>query len=135
LGWCLGGHAVLELARMQVQGVQAMATFHGVFDENVCKELSAPNLQQQYTSCTEFLLCHGTNDPFVSNVENALDTLGKLHCRVSLLQLPAKHGFTNPAQVWNESPAFAYDKESADKAWRQTLALLERRLFTNRRVD
>ena len=32
LGWCLGGHAVLQVAKLQVPAVRAMATFHGVFD-------------------------------------------------------------------------------------------------------
>jgi len=40
----------------------------------------------------------------------------------------AKHGFTNPAQDFNDIPAFGFDKESADKAWRQAMALLRRRL-------
>jgi dienelactone hydrolase len=50
----------------------------------------------------------------------------------SLLQLKdAKHGFTNPAQDFNENPAFAYHKESADKAWRQAIAFLKRRIGTD----
>jgi dienelactone hydrolase len=44
----------------------------------------------------------------------------------SLLQLDALHGFTNPAQVHNENPAFGYHPESSNKAWRQALALLMR---------
>jgi dienelactone hydrolase len=46
----------------------------------------------------------------------------------SLLQLDAKHGFTNPAQEFNENPAFAYHEPSATKAWKQTLAMLQRRI-------
>jgi dienelactone hydrolase len=50
---------------------------------------------------------------------------------VSLLQLQhAKHGFTNPAQDYNKRnpDAFGYHPESANKAWRQTMSLLRRRL-------
>jgi dienelactone hydrolase len=45
-----------------------------------------------------------------------------------LLQLDANHGFTNPAQVHNDNPAFGYHPESAKKAWHQALALLTRRI-------
>ena len=46
----------------------------------------------------------------------------------SLLQLDAKHGFTNPAQVHNNNAAFGYHPEAANKAWHQALALLTRRI-------
>jgi dienelactone hydrolase len=67
--------------------------------------------------------------PFVSNesLENALETMQQQNT-VSLLQLKAKHGFTNPAQEYNENAAFEYDKASANKSWKQTLALLKRTL-------
>jgi dienelactone hydrolase len=155
LGWCLGGHSVLELGRMQVQDQQlpwrmrAMVTFHGVFDglpppaaaaaaaaamdndnEN---ENPDDNDTDAYVDTTqkktEILLCHGTEDPFVSDqsLERALATLTVNRHIVSLLQLSgAKHGFTNPAQDFNDNPAFAFDAVSADKAWRQTMALLRR---------
>lgn len=51
--------------------------------------------------------------------------------RTSLLQLEAKHGFTNPAQEFNPNPAFAYDAEAASKAWKQAVALLRRTLEKN----
>jgi dienelactone hydrolase len=127
LGWCLGGHAILELARMQRSNLLAMATFHGVFDE-----LPAPAPQQTTpaTPTTEVLICHGVNDPFVSplQIERALETMQNLDHRVSLLQLNAKHGFSNPAQAFNKNPAFEYNLDAANKAWRQTTALLNRAL-------
>jgi len=125
LGWCLGGHAILELGRMNVSGMRAMATFHGVFDE-------LPISIQEDTeneNRSEILICHGTKDPFVSDaaLENALATFQHHRHLASLLQLQgAKHGFSNPAQDFNENEAFGFNQEAAHKAWRQTLALLKR---------
>jgi dienelactone hydrolase len=46
--------------------------------------------------------------------------------KASLLQLKAKHGFSNPAQVHNPNEAFEYDAEAAAKSWRQAVALMKR---------
>jgi dienelactone hydrolase len=77
------------------------------------------------------LICHGTEDPFMSStaLEQALATLQARRYRTSLLQLPARHGFTNPAQDFNDNPAFAFEQESAAKAWKQATNLLRRTLW------
>jgi dienelactone hydrolase len=162
LGWCLGGHSILELGRMQTQQesrmpwrMRAMVTFHGVFDglppppaeeeldqdsgnqDDTDTDVNG-NLQNKNASPpqkkTEILICHGLQDPFVSDqsLERALATLTVTGHIVSLLQLQgAKHGFTNPAQDFNDNPAFAFDANSANKAWRQTMALLRRACATD----
>lgn len=132
-GWCFGGHSVLELSRMASvrPPLKAMATFHGVFDG-----LPAPDEDKLASSgsdsseTVDVLICHGTNDPFVSNetLEAALATLQAQRFRTSLLQLSAKHGFTNPAQDFNDNPAFAYDSAAAEKAWRQAVNLVREKL-------
>jgi dienelactone hydrolase len=128
LGWCLGGHSVLEISRMEnVEAVRAMATFHGVFDGLP----PPPPVDAETTAAQpEVLICHGTEDPFVSStaLEQALATLQARRYRTSLLQLPARHGFTNPAQDFNENPAFAFAPEAAAKAWKQATNLLQRTL-------
>lgn len=128
LGWCFGGHPILELGRMNLKGMRAMATFHGIFET----DLAVPEPQDlvDKDKQSEILLCHGTKDPFVTeeSLERALETFQNQRHVLSLLQLPVKHGFTNPAQAFNENPAFGFDKEAADKAWRQTVSLLSRRL-------
>jgi dienelactone hydrolase len=148
LGWCLGGHSILELGRMQQNkqmqipwGMRAMVSFHGVFDglppppveevdnDNDTTDTVVDNISSPPKMKTEILLCHGLQDPFVSGqtLERALATLTQTGHIVSLLQLKgAKHGFTNPAQDFNDNPAFAFDAVSADKAWRQAMALLRR---------
>ena len=66
---------------------RALATFHGVFDG-----LSPPfELAEDKGSSVDVLICHGTEDPFVSpeNVEQALATFQAHRFRTSLLQLSA----------------------------------------------
>jgi dienelactone hydrolase len=97
MGWCLGGHAILELAgmtRRQLQrpqkdaaaatttpcSIRALVAFHGVFDGIPASSLPIDDdeaLQQQQQQPgealppksfrTEVLICHGTKDPFVSD--------------------------------------------------------------------
>ena len=128
LGWCLGGHSILELARMRLPSVRAMVTFHGVFDG-----IPPPRAKEEpdaiKTKGSQILICHGVRDPFVSdeNLEQALATFQHYRHSVALLQLKdAKHGFTNPAQTYNENSAFEYHQESASKAWNQAIGLLSR---------
>mmetsp|Transcript_8718 Transcript_8718/g.16615 ORF Transcript_8718/g.16615 Transcript_8718/m.16615 type:complete len:366 (+) Transcript_8718:62-1159(+) len=128
-GWCLGGHPILEISRMTNarSTFKALVTFHGVFDG-----LPSPtDSDEESSGSVDVLICHGTEDPFVSdeNLEKALATLQAHRFRTSLLQLPAKHGFTNPAQDFNENPAFAFDAESATKAWRQATNLVRQKLW------
>ena len=154
LGWCLGGHSVLEVAKLQHPFIRAMATFHGVFDgattTTTTTTTTNPNDDEvnagsstgnvvatnaaATAAATEVLICNGVLDPFVphESLEGALALLQELqYHRTSLLQLSnAKHGFTNPAQDFNDNPAFAYNAEAAQKAWTQTLRMLERTLFT-----
>lgn len=125
LGWCLGGHSVLELARMNPSGVKAMATFHGVFDG--IPPTSDDSGEVKETGCN-ILLCNGAEDPFVSetSLQNAIDTMKQSGHAVNLLQLTgAKHGFTNPAQDFNPNESFVFNEEGADMAWSSTLDLLK----------
>jgi dienelactone hydrolase len=132
LGWCFGGHAIQELGLMQVSSsysIRAMATFHGVFDASAGL---LPRSSEAKPRACEVLLCTGTDDPFVSSVmvEAALQGLQDSRHTVSLLQLRgARHGFSNPGQQHNANQkSFGYDADAAVKSWRQTMALLHRRL-------
>lgn len=132
-GWCLGGHPVLELSRMSSSArplLKALATFHGVFD-GLKAPAEADSGGANDFPLVDVLICHGTADPFVpsENVERALATLQAHRFRTSLLQLSAKHGFTNPAQHFNDNPAFAFDSEAAAKAWRQAVNLVREKLW------
>ena len=102
-----------------------MTTFHGVFDG-----LTVPDEKKESSTehSSEILICHGVDDPFVddASLQAALQTLQDYRHKTSLLQLKAKHGFTNPAQDFNPNPAFQFSKEAADKSWSQTLALFSK---------
>jgi dienelactone hydrolase len=140
LGWCLGGHAILELSRMRPLGMRSMITFHGVFDgspappkrSNYPEQLSNNSTSTSPTNYRcEILVCNGASDPFVSGsmLSNAIDTFTVQGHIVSLLQLQgAKHGFTNPAQQYNPNVAFDYHQDAANKAWKQSIGLLARTL-------
>ena len=131
LGWCFGGYPVHKLCSMNVSGLQAMATYHGVFldkDTIVHPPTADDDRDPTRTQC-EILLAHGLADPFVPNtmVEVALETMQEWAHVVSLLQFQnAKHGFTNPAQAFAEREGLDYHPEAARKSWKQTIALLNR---------
>jgi dienelactone hydrolase len=132
-GWCLGGHSILEISRMQSlrPQIKAAATFHGVFDGMSPPPQDVAPADFSSRSAVDVLICHGTEDPFVSpeSLESALATFQAYGCRTSLLQLPAKHGFTNPAQDFNPNPAFAFHPDAASKAWQQAVNLVKTTLW------
>jgi dienelactone hydrolase len=125
MGWCLGGHSILELARMELKSFKAMITFHGVFGE--CTPPPLDIVDDNRANIGRTLICHGTEDPYVSekSLENVVNTL-KYHGQdVSVLRIPdAKHGFTNPAQSFNPNPSFRYEPNGAHLAWTSALELL-----------
>jgi dienelactone hydrolase len=71
----------------------------------------------------DMILFGSSYAPFFASISALFQLYGHT---TSLLQLEARHGFTNPAQVHNDNPAFGYHAASAQKAWRQALALLAR---------
>ena len=62
MGFCLGGHPILELARMKDRRVGVMATFHGVFDG--VRDLSHVERSEEADK-SKVLVCTGMEDPFV----------------------------------------------------------------------
>ena len=134
LGFCLGGHPVLELARLRDPGVRAMATFHGVFDG--VRKLSpvegagdGGGGNGNVVAGRDVLVCTGAEDPFVSDedLDAAKDMFEGLGYHTDVMKFPGtRHRFTNPAQDFNPSEAFAYSKDSYKKAWFAALSLLKR---------
>ena len=125
LGFCLGGHPVLELARMRDPAVRALVTFHGVFDGAA---RPAPVEAGADVFDCDVLVCTGADDPFVpaADLAAALAAFRGLGYRTRALELAgARHGFTNPAQDANPSAAFAYSAEAQSEAWAATLSLLK----------
>ncbi len=144
MGWCLGGHPVLELGRMKLPGVNTLVTFHGVFDgindgddiSSSCNDKDkdeghnhgTTNEQQQ--KCV--LICNGRSDPFVSreNLDFGKQAFERHSWNVDILDFEhVKHGFTNPAQDYNPSDAFAFDGEASEASWNAAKKLLRKQFF------
>ena len=140
LGFCLGGHPVLELARMKIPAVKAMATFHGVFDgvgvlSSVGENDGRGGHQDDAGAETEYraevLVCTGIDDPFVPPEDVALaeQMFRDLGCKCTVMKFEnTRHGFTNPAQDFNPSPSFGYNPHSEERAMLEMRNLLQRRL-------
>lgn len=151
LGWCLGGQPILELGittrstnkENDSFSIKAMISYHGVFRR---EEQQQPEQEQQKDGeeeeksravqkqePLEMLICNGALDPFISLDDVTLvkeNFIQRGHV-VSVLQLEnAKHGFSNPAQKYNENPSFDYNEIAANKAWKETEDLLRRKLFS-----
>jgi len=138
MGWCLGGQPILEMGGLNMEPsnnaffIQAMITFHGVFARDTTLRVSTNPTQVQDVSLandksSKVLICNGRDDPFVksSDLEQATTHFESNGFAVEVLEIEqAKHGFTNPAQDFNENPAFGFSKEGASLAWVRTMELL-----------
>lgn len=134
LGWCMGGHPILELGLMQ-SGIKALVSYHGVFDgvkdyETVDNSIKpgSPNIDGNL----QVLICNGKDDPFVEqdDIDKTKQLLERNNCKVQILNFDkVRHGFTNPAQDFNPSDAFAFDEYAAKKSWESTIHLLRRALY------
>ena len=133
LGWCLGGHSILELGRLQQASVKAMATFHGVFrgiKSPPVDEERARSIDSMGDGAPKIVIAHGENDPFVTSqdLDTAAYYLNASGIVVDIVSLDAKHGFSNPAQAFNENSAFDYSKEAASISWDKTIELFRDKL-------
>ena len=146
LGFCMGGHPILEMARMKIPSIKALVTYHGVFDgverlslgSNSNDELdeSKPDLSLGSNSNDELdmskpdvLICTGDDDPFVKeqHLQGAIAMFTKFggNCRVISFE-NTRHGFTNPAQAYNPSDAFAFDAHAYLESFSATRSLLRK---------
>lgn len=118
VGFCLGGHPILELGRMPDISVKAMVSFHGVFVSVHKFQMTEADAKKDSTC--QVLICTGKDDPFVpkEDVIAAQDMFERLghHC-TSISFEDTKHGFTNPAQRFNTNPAFDFNEDSYRSAW------------------
>ena len=129
LGFCLGGQPILELAKMKNPSVKVMVTFHGVFDGVSVGRLD-PIEDRSANDVTKYqvLVCTGADDPFVStdDLDASMTLFRHSGYQSQLLKFEkTRHGFTNPAQDYNPSDAFAYNEEAHYQAWSATLSLLK----------
>lgn len=133
LGFCMGGHPILELARMNLPSVKVLITYHGVFDG--VDKLSHVSKSINESSKPNVLVCTGEDDPFVGeeDLASATTMFNDIGCNCRVMKFEkTRHGFTNPAQDYNPSDAFAYNKDSYSKSWSATRDLLKKAFQLNK---
>ncbi|HSQ95330.1 MAG TPA: dienelactone hydrolase family protein [Croceibacterium sp.] len=117
IGFCMGGGAVLELAR-EGAPLEVVVSFHGLLATDMPAEPGKITAR--------ILICHGDADPAVprSHVTafwEEMDAAGAdwhFHSYGGV-----KHGFTNPAPP--HSPAVAYDASADRQSWAAMFELFD----------
>jgi len=117
IGFCMGGQAVLELAR-EGAPLAAVASFHGLLNTDLPAQAGAVTAR--------ILVCHGDADPMVPREQvmkfwqemDAADADWHFHSYSGV-----KHGFTNPGPTTN--PATAYDASADRQSWAAMHALFD----------
>ena len=134
LGWCMGGHPVLEIGRMEIPGMKAAATFHGVFDSVMADQAAVISDENKAANADDgpiCVVCNGNDDPFVKP-EDLAKCKGIFESNGWQWKLldheETRHGFTNPAQDLNPNEAFAFNGEAAASSWEAVCDLLKEKL-------
>jgi dienelactone hydrolase len=117
IGFCMGGGAVLELAR-EGAPLEVVVSFHGLLQTDLPAEPGKVTAR--------ILVCHGDADPAVPRGQvtafwEEMDTAGAnwhFHSYGGV-----KHGFTNPAPPLN--PAVAYDASADRQSWAAMFELFD----------
>lgn len=117
IGFCMGGQAVLELAR-EGAPLEAVVSFHGLLQTDLPAEPGKV--------AARILVCHGDADPMVPREQvlmfwQEMDSAGAdwhFHSYSGV-----RHGFTNPAPT--ENPATAYDASADRQSWAAMLSLFD----------
>ena len=118
IGFCMGGQAVLELAR-EGAGIAAAVSFHGLLDTRRPAEPGAVKAR--------LLVCHGDADPLVPRERvlafwQEMDRAGAdwhFHSYGGVM-----HGFTNPNRPAG-NPAVAYDASADRQSWAAMLSFFD----------
>lgn len=117
IGFCLGGMAVLELARDGAD-LSLVASFHG---------LLATPLPATAPIKPRILVCHGDADSLVPRADvtgfwEEMDRVGADWHFLSFARV--EHGFTNP-QMIDGAPNPAYDRLADRQSWNALMGLID----------
>jgi dienelactone hydrolase len=119
IGYCMGGAAVIELARMGAPFL-AVVGFHSGFVPATPEENAAIE--------GKLLLCHGADDPIVTAAQRdsflAEATAAGIDWQLHLYG-GVGHSFTNPDIDALGLPGFAYDEVADRRSWAAMLALFD----------
>lgn len=117
IGFCLGGGAVLELAR-EGAPIEVVASFHGLLGTDLPAEKGKVTAR--------ILVCHGDADPAIprSQVTSFWEEMDAAEANWHFHSYSGvKHGFTNPAPPHN--PAIAYDPSADRQSWASMFSLFD----------
>ncbi len=120
IGYCLGGGAVLEAARMGAD-LAAVVSFHGL----LATQLPVPASQ---VIRSRILVCHGDADPLVprDHVRRFQEELEAVGANYHLhIYSGVKHGFTDPKSDASGLPALSYDASADRQSWAAMLGLFD----------
>jgi dienelactone hydrolase len=117
IGYCFGGHLVLELARAGTD-LAVVVGFH--------PRLATPRPLDAANITAKVLVCIGTEDPLISVgerlvFEEQMRAAG-VDWRMNLYG-GAQHSFTHPQVDRIEVPGLRFDELSAQRSWRAMLDL------------
>ena len=118
IGYCMGGQAALEAARMSLP-LALVASFHG---------LLSPAAPATEPIRPRILVCHGDRDPLVPREQVAawqleMDAAAAdwhLHVYANV-----KHGFTDPEADSHGIEALGYDASADRQSWAALMGLLD----------
>ena len=118
IGYCMGGQAALEAARMNLP-LALVASFHG---------LLSPAAPATEPIRPRILVCHGDADPLVPReqvgaFQQEMDAAGAdwhLHVYSGV-----RHGFTDPEADSHGIDALGYDASADRQSWAALLGLLD----------
>jgi dienelactone hydrolase len=119
IGYCFGGHVVLELARAGTD-LAAVVGFH--------PRLATPRPMDAVNITGKVLVCVGTDDPLITvgerlMFEEQMRAAG-VDWRMNLYG-GAQHSFTHPHVDRIEVPGLRFDELSAERSWRAMLDLFD----------
>ncbi len=118
VGYCMGGQAVLELARAG-EDLALVASFHGIL--STTRPASQPITPR-------ILICHGDADPMVLRDQTMafweeMDAVGAnwhFHSYSGV-----RHGFTDPESDLRNFPPVAYDTSADRQSWAALMSMLD----------
>jgi dienelactone hydrolase len=118
IGFCYGGHTVLELARSGAD-VKAVVSYHGI--------LTTHRPAEPGTVAGHVVAYCGAGDPYapLADVDALRDELGRADVRYQVTTFGSVgHGFTDPDAARLELEGVSYDQLADDVSWNGTLVLL-----------
>jgi dienelactone hydrolase len=123
IGFCLGGQAMLDLARAQTaSGLRGVVSFHGSLDHPSTLNSPPPSSSSSSSSSASVLLLHGDDDPFnpPENLDECTRGLQAAGIEYEVhVYGGAKHAFTRPEKIKPEDifSGFGYQPRAAARSW------------------